>query len=551
MKEEIKAVSGNIVDVINSEIYPGTLMISEGKIVDIVRENDDYEVYIIPGLVDAHIHIESSILIPLEFARVAVIHGTVATVSDPHEIANVLGINGVKFMIENGEMSPLKFYFGAPSCVPATSFETNGASIGLEETEELLKLDRIKYLAEVMNFRGVLNDDPVVSGKIRIARKYAKPIDGHAPGLRGKDLEKYIKVGITTDHECVTREEALEKIKLGMKVLIREGSASKDFEEMIPLVEEHYESCMFCSDDKHPDDLVKGHINDLVKRALSCGIDVMKVLRVACVNPVLHYGLDVGLLRKGDSADFILVDSLDNFNILKTCINGEVVAEEGRSFISGGTSEIVNNFNVNRKKVEDFVLPYKNGGINVIEAIEHRLITDRLSVTPKVENGCVVSDVERDILKMVVVNRYSDTKAAIGFVKNFGLKMGAIASSVAHDSHNIISVGVSDEYICRAVNLIIENRGGVCAVSQDREVILPLPVAGIMSNDDYSSVAERYAEIDKMAKSLGSTLHAPFMTLSFMALLVIPRIKLSDKGLFDGEKFEFINVIKVQKVPKV
>ena len=544
MEKEMKTVSGNIVDVMNSEIYPGTLTISGGRIVDIIREQKDYENYIIPGLIDAHVHIESSMLIPSEFARVAVTHGTVATVSDPHEIANVLGINGVKFMIENGETVPFKFYFGASPCVPATSFETSGASLGLEEIEELLKLDRIKYLSEVMNFPGVLNDDPVVLGKIQIARKYGKPIDGHAPGLMGKDIEKYISAGITTDHESITREEALEKIKLGMKILIREGSASKDFEEMIPLVEEHYESCMFCTDDDHPNDLVKGHINELVKRALSRGIDVMKVLRVACVNPVLHYKLDVGLLRKGDSADFILVDSLDNFDILKTCINGEVVAEEGRSFISGNTSEIVNNFSTGKKKVEDFVLPYKEGDINVIETFDHQLITNRLIMTPKVENGCVVSDVERDILKMVVVNRYSDAKVAIGFIKNFGLKNGAIASSVAHDSHNIIAVGVGDEYICGAVNLIIENRGGVCAVSRDREMILPLPIAGLMSNDDYFSVAERYAEIDSMAKSLGSTLHAPFMALSLMALLVIPRIKLSDKGLFDGDKFEFIDVFE-------
>jgi len=544
MEKEMKTVSGNIVDVLNSEIYPGTLIISGGRIVDIMREHNNYENYIIPGLIDAHIHIESSMLIPSEFARVAVTHGTVATVSDPHEIANVLGINGVKFMIENGETVPFKFYFGAPSCVPATSFETSGASLGLEEIEELLKLDQIKYLSEVMNFPGVLNDDPVVLGKIQIAKKYGKPIDGHAPGLRGKDLEKYVRAGITTDHESITREEALEKIKLGMKILIREGSASKDFEEMIPLVEEHYESCMFCTDDDHPNDLVKGHINDLVKRALGHGIDVMKVLRVACVNPVLHYKLDVGLLRKGDSADFILVDSLDNFDILKTYINGEVVAEEGRSFILRGTSEIVNNFSVGKKKIEDFALPYKEGNINVIETIDQQLITNRLIVTPKIENGCAVSDIERDILKIVVVNRYRNARVVVGFIKNFELKNGAIASSVVHDSHNIIAVGTSDEYICRAVNMIIENRSGACAVSRDREAILPLPIAGIMSNDDYSSVAERYAEIDSMAKSLGSTLHAPFMTLSFMALLVIPSIKLSDKGLFDGDKFEFIDVFK-------
>jgi adenine deaminase len=538
------SVSGNIIDVLNSEVYPGTLIISGGSIVDIVPERKDYENYIVPGLIDSHIHIESSMLIPSEFARAASIHGTVATVSDPHEIANVLGVNGVKYMIKDGETVPMKFYFGAPSCVPATPFETGGAIIGLEEIEELLKMDQVKYLAEVMNFPGVLNGDPDVLGKIVLARKYEKPIDGHAPGLSGNDLEKYINTGITTDHECIRREEALEKIELGMKILIREGSASKDFEELIPIVEKHYESCMFCSDDKHPDDLVKGHINELVKRALARGIDVMKVLRVACVNPVLHYNLDVGLLRKGDSADFILVDNLENFNILKTYINGEVVAEEGRSFISGGVSEIVNNFNVNNKKVEDFALPYKKGNINVIETIDNQLVTNRLIVAPKVENGCAVSDVEMDILKIGVVNRYKNAKVAVGFIKNFGLKDGAIVSSVAHDSHNIIAVGVSDECICRAVNLIIEKRGGICVVSKDRETVLPLPIAGIMSNDDYSHIAEKYAETDRMAKLLGSALQAPLMTLSFMALLVIPSIKLSDKKLFDSDKFEFIDVFE-------
>ena len=521
------------------------MVIENGRIADIIQEQKDYENYIIPGLVDAHIHIESTMLIPSEFARLAVIHGTVATVSDPHEIANVLGMNGVKFMIGNGEMVPLKFYFGAPSCVPASHFETSGASISLEEIDELMQFDQIKYLGEVMNFPGVLNDDPIVLGTIQIARKYAKPVNGHAPGLRGKNLEKYINAGISTDHECTTRAEALEKIKLGMKVLIREGSASKNFEELISIVEEHYESCMFCSDDKHPDDLVKGHINDLVKMALDRDIDLMKVLRVACVNPVLHYGLDVGLLRKGDSADFILVDSLDNLNILKTYINGEIVAEKGRSFIPRGRSDIINNFNVGKKEVKDFALSHKSGDINVIEAIENQALTNRLVVTPKVTDGFVVSDVERDILKIVVVNRYRDAKVAVGFIKNFGLKQGAIASSVAHDSHNIIAVGINDEYICRAVNLVIENRGGICAVSQDREMGLPLPIAGIMSNKDYSMVAKRYAETDNMARSIGSTLQAPFMTLSFMALLVIPKIKLSDRGLFDSDNFNFIDLYAV------
>lgn len=544
MEKNGKIVSGNIVDVLRSEIYPGTLKISDGRIMDIIREDKEYQNYITPGFIDSHVHIESSLLVPSEFARVAVIHGTVAVVSDPHEIANVLGVEGVKYMMENTETVPMKFYFGAPSCVPASPFETSGAVIGPEQVEELLRLEGIKYLGEVMNFPGVLKNDPGVNKKISIAKKYSKLIDGHAPGLRGKDLERYFSAGISTDHECFTKEEALEKIGLGMKVQIREGSAAKNFEELILIVEEYHESCMFCSDDKHPDDLLKGHINSLVKRALNYGIDIMKVLRVACVNPVLHYRLDVGLLRLGDYADFLVIDNFEDFNILKTYINGEVVAEEGRPLINKRPSKIINNFKVGEKGVADFALPSKKGKINVIEAMDGQLITNRLSITPKVGDGHVVSDVERDILKMAVVNRYRDAGVAVGLVKNFGLNKGAIASSVAHDSHNIIAVGVTDKDICRAVNLIIGNKGGISAVSEEKEMVLSLPIAGIMSNEDYVDVAEKYTAIDDMAKSLGSRLQAPFMTLSFMALLVIPKIKLSDRGLFDGEKFEFIDVFE-------
>lgn len=546
MEEDIKSLSGNIVDVLNSKIYPGTLKISNGRIIDIIRESSEYKNYILPGFVDSHVHIESSMLTPSEFARVAVIHGTVAAVSDPHEIANVLGVDGVKYMIENGKMTPMKFYFGAPSCVPASTFETSGAIIGPEELEKLLKLEEIKYLGEVMNFPGVLSGDSILHKKISIAKKYSKLIDGHAPGLRGKGLMQYIDAGITTDHECLAKDEALEKIRLGMKVQIREGSAAKNAKDLMSIIEEHCEDCMFCSDDKHPDDLVKGHINDLVKMALNSGIDMMKVLTVACVNPVLHYKLDVGILQKGDSGDFLVVDNLHDFKILSTYINGQIVAGEGKSLINKVPSTILNNFNVGKKKKVDFALPRNKGNINVIEAIDGGLITNKLILIPRIVNGYAVSDVERDILKIAVVNRYSEEEVAIGFIKNFGLKKGAIASSVAHDSHNVIAVGVTDEDICRAVNLIIEYKGGISAISEEKEMVLPLPIAGIMSNEDYSEVANKYGAIDNMAKSLGSTLYAPFMTLSFMALLVIPKIKLSDMGLFDSEKFQFINIFEKQ-----
>jgi len=534
---------GNIVDVLNSTIYPGTLKICNGRIVAITREHKHYDTYIIPGFVDAHVHIESAMLTPSEFARIAAVHGTVATISDVHEIANILGIDGIKYMIEDASRVTFKFYFGAPPCVPASAFETAGASIGVKEIEELLKLDRIKCLAEVMNFTAVVDNDPTIMEKLRIAKRYSKPVDGHAPGLRGEPLKKYVRAGISTDHECTTVDEALEKLSLGMKIQIREGSAAKNFDTLISIIDKHYTDCMFCSDDKHPHDLMKGHINELVTRALVYGLDLMKVLRVACVNPVLHYKLDVGLLQVGDPADFLVIDNLRDFNILKTYINGELVAETGNPLIPRVMPTIVNNFNTSKKKPHDFVIPYRGGKLNVIEAIDGQLLTDWLVVPPKVVNGYVVPDVERDILKIAVVNRYKDTTPSVGFVKGFGLKHGAIASSVAHDSHNIVAVGVTDESICKAVNLIIDHKGGICAVSKDIEAILPLPIAGIMSDADYSEVAHRYVELDRIAKSLGSQLHAPFMTLSFMTLPVIPKLKLTDKGLFDVEKHEFINIL--------
>ncbi|RZN15085.1 MAG: adenine deaminase [Methanosarcinales archaeon] len=542
MKKDVKTISGNIVDVPHSRIYKGTLIISNGRIVDILKTDDKCDTYIIPGLVDAHIHIESSMLTPSEFARAAVIHGTVAAVSDPHEIANVLGLKGVKYMIEDALSIPFKFYFGAPSCVPATPFETSGAVLGSGEIEELLKLKQIKYLGEVMNFPGVVNDDPEIINKINIAKKCSKLIDGHAPMLGGKELKKYVDAGISTDHECSTIGEALERLELGMNIQIREGSLGRNFEELISIVGTHNDRCMFCSDDKHPDDLLKGHINELVKRGLGHGIDLMKILRVACVNPVLHYQLDVGLLQVGDAADFIEVDNLDDFNVLKTYINGKLVAENGRTLILKKSSKIVNNFNVKEKVEGDFAVPYKNGKINIIEVIDGQLITSKIVAQPLVVDGCVVSNVKRDILKMASINRYNEAKVATAFVKNFGLKRGAIASSVSHDSHNIVVIGVNDPDMCRAVNLIIGNKGGISAASENTEMILPLPIAGIMSNEDYLTVAEKYTEMDKIAKSFGSTLRAPFMMLSFLSLLVIPKLKLSDKGLFDAEKFEFIDL---------
>lgn len=535
-------IQGQIVDIQNHSIFSGEITIENGKIISIIEKDHKVKQYILPGFIDAHIHIESSMLVPSEFAKIAVLHGTVATISDPHEIANVLGSEGVFYMIENSKKVPLKFHFGAPSCVPATSFETAGAVIDSEGIQQLLASPDIYYLAEMMNYPGVLFDDDEVMKKIQWAKHFNKPVDGHAPGLRGEEAKKYISAGISTDHECFTFEEAQEKLSLGMKVIIREGSAAKNFEALIDLLPENYENMMFCSDDKHPDDLIVGHINVLCARAVAKGIDVFKVLQAACVNPVHHYKMNVGLMKVNDAADFIVVEDLVDFKVLQTYIYGELVADNGKSFVKNVSFETPNNFNISPKKVVDFNVTGKGSKIRVIEALEGQLITNDIHCQAKIVDGKIVSDTANDILKMAVVNRYQNTPPAVAFIRNFGLKKGAIASSVAHDCHNIVVVGTSDEEICKAVNLIIENKGGVCAVYGSESKILPLPVAGIMSDQNGWEAGKLYQEIDVMAKELGSSLKAPFMTLSFMALLVIPDLKLSDKGLFSGKSFSFVDL---------
>ncbi|PKP51592.1 MAG: adenine deaminase [Bacteroidetes bacterium HGW-Bacteroidetes-1] len=541
-------ISGQIVDLRRGEIYSGTLTIEEGRIQSIVREETHHNQYILPGLIDAHVHIESSMLIPSEFARLAVVHGTVATVSDPHEIANVLGISGIEYMIENGKKIPFKFYFGASSCVPATNFETAGAILGVDAMENLLQRPEIKYMAEMMNYPGVIFKDPEVLAKIAVAKKYGKPVDGHAPGLIGEDVEKYISAGITTDHECFTMEEALEKIKYGMKIQIREGSAAKNFDTLIGLMENHPDKVLFCSDDKHPDDLVRGHINLLVKRAIAKGFDPMRVLQSCILNPVDHYKLDVGLLQEGDHADFIIVDNLLDFNVLQTYVNGLLVAEHGKTKINSVNAETPNQFLTDKITVADIQIKSNGNPIRIIEALEGQLITQTIIDKTAIKDGFLMGDTDKDYLKLVVINRYQKAKPAIAFIKNFGFKTGAIASTVAHDSHNIIAVGADDESIIRAINLLVDVRGGVSAVCDSEEKVLPLPVAGLMSEKDGYEVAISYESIDALAKKTGSKLHAPFMTLSFMALLVIPQLKLSDKGLFDGITFSFSNleVVEIQ-----
>ncbi len=483
-------------------------------------------------------------LVPTEFAKKAVIHGTIATVSDPHEIANVLGKTGVYYMIENGNKSPFKFNFGAPSCVPATYFETAGAEITADDIDELLARNDINYLAEMMNYPGVLHRDKLVMDKITIAQKYNKPIDGHAPGLKGEDAVNYIQAGISTDHECFTFEEAKFKLEHGMKVLIREGSAAKNFEALIDLLHDYPNEIMFCSDDKHPDDLMLGHINLLVQRAIAKGIPLFNVLKAACINPVLHYNLDVGLLRENDAADFIIVADLINLSILSTYIDGKEVAKNGKSLIETQPEKCINHFNIAPKQEDDFRLPLTTFKVRVIEVLDGQLIThEQIGNCVIDENGNAVSNVENDILKIAVVNRYHEAPIAMAFIKNFGLKKGALASSVAHDSHNVIVVGVDDVSMCEAVNSIIKEKGGLAVFDGATAQVLPLPVAGLMSTDSCEVVAEKYTELVKTVKELGCTLQSPFMSLSFMALLVIPNLKLSDKGLFDGNTFQFCNLM--------
>ncbi len=535
-------VKGNIVDIFNKEIYQGSIHVVDGKIKEIKRETVSENGFLIPGFTDAHVHIESSMLVPSEFARIAVLHGTVATVSDPHEIANVLGVEGVNYMIENGNQVPLKFHFGAPSCVPATSFETAGAVINAAQIDQLMQREEILYLAEMMNYPGVLFKDEEVMKKIASAKKYGKPIDGHAPGLMGEDAATYAAAGISTDHECFTYEEALGKLKLGMKILIREGSAAKNFNALIDLLPEHYTQMMFCSDDKHPDDLLLGHLDQLVARAVANGIEVFKVLQAACINPVLHYNLPVGLLREGDAADFIRVENLTTFNVLETYINGVLVAQNKKCNFDPVPIHPINNFNTSPKSSDQFRIKGDRPQIRVIEALDGELITNEKIMDAQITNGFLESNVAEDMLKIVMVNRYKEATPSIAFIHGFGLKKGAIASCVGHDSHNIIAVGTSDEALTQAVNLIIKHQGGISAVNGDIEEVLPLPIAGIMSDQSAEEVGKAYQKIDQLAKEMGSKLHAPFMTLSFMGLLVIPSLKLSDLGLFDGGKFAFTTV---------
>ena len=543
MRDNTFSLSGQIVDLVQSRIFPGEIFVDDGIITEIKELPSAEQRFIMPGFIDAHIHIESSMVPPSEFARMAVCHGTVAAVCDPHEIANVIGVEGVDYMIKSGERGHFKFCFGAPSCVPATPFETSGFTLDAKTINDLMARDDIYFLSEMMNYPGVLADDPEILQKLAAAKRHGKPIDGHAPMVTGDDIKKYIASGISTDHECYAIEDAQEKLELGMKILIREGSAAKNFDVLIPLMAKYPEMLMFCSDDKHPNDLIKGHINLLVKRALQKGYKLMDVLRAASLNTVKHYHLKVGLLQLGDDADFIVVDNFTDLNVLKTYIKGRLLAENGVSLMHRRKEEACNNFHAVPITADDLRVADEGKRIKVLACMDGNLITNTIVASPKVVDGNIVSDTSRDILKMVVLNRYEQAKPTIGFINHIGLKRGAIATSVAHDSHNIVAVGCSDEDIARAINLLVYTKGGMVACSETEFALLPLPIAGLMSLEDINRVAEDYARADSLAHEFGCELYSPFMTLSFMALLVIPELKLSDKGLFDVTQFNFTSLM--------
>ena len=536
-------IQGQYVDILDKRIYPAILCIEDGRIVSIIECDEAPNQFILPGFIDSHVHIESSMLVPSSFARLAVVHGTIGTISDPHEIANVCGLEGVQYMIDNGKKVPFHFFFGAPSCVPATEFETAGAVIDSTDIAKLLASPDIYYLSEMMNFPGVLHQDPEVMQKIKAAHAIGKPIDGHAPGLMGDLVKQYIAAGISTDHECFTIEEAVDKLSFGMHILIREGSAAKNFEALHELIDDHPKKVMLCSDDKHPDSLLEGHINQLCARAVAKGINLFNVLRAACINPVIHYQLPTGYARVNDPANCILVENLQDFKVIETYIDGQLVAQNGHSLIEPVQATAINQFNAHPIALSDLQLPAatypsKDGMVPVIHAIDGQLITNLVWAKPTIKDNAIVADIEKDVLKVVVYNRYHAATPKVGLIQSFGFKTGAIASTVAHDSHNIIAVGVDDESILKAINLVVHEKGGISCVQGESSKVIGLPVAGLMSTADPYQVANDYIEIDKMAKSLGTQLGSPFMTLSFMALLVIPHIKMSDLGLFDGDQFK-------------
>ncbi|HOP03287.1 MAG TPA: adenine deaminase [Tenuifilaceae bacterium] len=542
MNKEVTVVKGVLVSPELRTKRGVEIVMSGGRIIEIKNCPNVNKPFILPGFIDSHIHIESSMLIPSAFARMAVRHGTVAVVTDPHEVANVAGIDGIRFMVNDAKQTKLKFFFGIPSCVPASPIEKSGAVLGAEKVESLLKENDFYFLAEMMNFPGVVFNDKDVHRKLNAAKKVGKPIDGHAPGLSGVPLEQYVNSGISTDHECSTTEEAIEKIGLGMKIQIREGSAAKNFEKLIPIVKSHKDSVMFCTDDCHPDYLQKGHINKIVARAIELGYDLYEVLQIACINPINHYKIPIGKIEVNCKPDFTVVNDLVSFDVIETYIDGEKIFGQNEVFLNEPKT-LPNSFYFRDELCkEELKVTAKSQNLNVIGVIDGELITKWIKETVLVPIGSVVdTNPQQDLLKIVLLDRYSNSKPIVGFIRGFGIKKGAIAASIAHDSHHIISVGCDDESIYKSLTWIIDSRGGICYTHNETQGI-PLPFYGLMTSMDGDKVSQMYQELNNLVKENGCTLESPFMTASFMALTVIPELKIYHKGLFDSTNFKHVDL---------
>ncbi len=534
-------VRGNLLNVSTEEVYGAEITYLNGIITCVKAVHGNYKGLILPGFIDAHIHIESSLLTPSRFAEAVVPHGTTSIVADPHEIANVMGLNGINYMVNDASTVPLKVYLTAPSCVPATPFETSGGVISEYEIEKLLEDKNVVALGEMMNFPGVINEDQNVIAKLKAAKRIGKPVDGHAPLLSGSELCKYIMSGISTDHECTTKKEALEKRRLGMKLMLREGSSAKNLKELASIG-----GYFIVSDDKDPGDLLQGHVDGMLRKAFEYGIDPIEALKMVTLNPGEHYNLNTGNIVPGKAADLIFIDNLKDLNIEKVIVDGNLVAQNGRPLFDVKPKEIPSTFKLKPKNHSNFDVPGKKSKetVRVIEMLEDQLITHESSAVLKLVDGNLKSDLGNDILKIAVVERYGNERISNAFIKGFGLKDGAIASSVAHDSHNIITVGTNSQDMTKAVNTVLRNKGGLAAVSKDIFYELELPVAGLMSTKSALEVSSDLKILHDAVLDMGSKLKSPFMSMSFMTLLVIPKLKISDMGLFDVEKFDFVELIK-------
>lgn len=538
-----RPIEGNIVDVLTGEIFPGRIGHEGGVITSVERTPGPFRSFLVPGFIDCHVHIDSSLLCPSRFAEAAVPHGTTAVVTDPHEIANVLGVPGIAWMREDAACAPFRVFFTAPSCVPATPFETSGATLGPAEVEKLLAEDDVVALGEVMNYHGAIARDPDVMAKIRAARVSGKPIDGHGPLLAGNALREYLSLGISTDHECTGAAEAFEKHDLGMRILVRDGSAAKNLAALAPFARMH--EFLLVTDDILASDLLAGHLDTRLATAVSLGVEPLHALRAATIRPAEHYRLPLGAMAKGRKADAVRVADLSSFAVEEVYIGGTLVAAGGAAAFAPRPVPMPGAIRIAPKGADDFALPAsgRSAKVRVIRVIPDEIVTGSETADLRVEHGRVVPDAGRDVLLISVVNRYREAPVASGFVSGFGLKTGAIASSVAHDSHNIIAVGTNPGDMAAAVGAIVRESGGLAACGGGSATVLPLPLAGLMSGDPPRDVHERLERLHAAACGMGCVLPRPFMTLSFLSLLVIPRLKIGDRGLFDADAFRFVEPV--------